>query len=353
MSLFKAKTADQLEEKLMNLVNGYAKTLGLKEEVTTKMKNAEGHVKLGLMGGLGIGALGLVGGIASIPLMPAIATTAVIGGFTAAGVAILGGGAGMSVGLAYAGIGKLYTKYQESKLGDLTSRIFEDHRMKMADNRFENKFSQKFHTDTDYAHYSGNLDIHSIVQAVKKGDMEQARGIVKEMVAQTDLPENKITKKAPLFKEPIADDMSQKLGKFFDTYNQKISGQESIDKSWELGKKMEKGLLVSAGSILVAGAGVAALSSFAVATGGLGLSVAALGYMGIKKIQKMVEENKYSNKFALEREGDAYIKKMSKDLNIDIDILKDVQYAGKSEASKDYFIQQTKMKETASKMKVS
>lgn len=44
---------------------------------------------------------------------------------------------------------------------------------------------------------------------------------------------------------------------------------------------------------------------------------------------------------------------MSKDLNIDIDILKDVQYAGKSEASKDYFVQQTKMKETASKMKVS
>lgn len=355
MSLFKAKTADELEDKLMKMVNGFSKKLGLREEVTTKVENAEGHIKVGLVGGLGIGALGLVGGIASIAVAPAIATTVVAAGFTAAGVTILGGGALMMAGLSYAGIGKLYTKYQESRLGNLDNQAFESHRLKMEDIEFDHKFTQKFHDQTDSKLFSKGIgsDLHSIMYAVKNGDMEQARGIVKAMVAQTDLPQNKITKKAPLFKEPIADDMTQKLGKFFDTYNQKISGQESINKSWELGKKMEKGLLVSAASILVSGAGVVALSSFAVATGGLGLSVAALGYMGIKKIQKIAEENKYSSTVTLEREGDDYIKKMSKDLNIDINILKDVRYAGKNESSKDYFIQQTKMKETAAKMKIS
>lgn len=90
MNLFKAKTADQLEEKLMKIVNDFSHTVGLKDEVTTKVKNAEGHIKLGTIGGLGIGVLGVLGGIASIPLVPAIATTAAIGGFTVAGFAQAG-----------------------------------------------------------------------------------------------------------------------------------------------------------------------------------------------------------------------------------------------------------------------
>lgn len=61
MNLFKAKTADELEDRLMKIVNGFSNKLGLKEEVTTKVKNAEGHIKVGLVGGLGIGALGMAG----------------------------------------------------------------------------------------------------------------------------------------------------------------------------------------------------------------------------------------------------------------------------------------------------
>lgn len=327
MNLFKAKTADELEEKLMNIVNGFSHKVGLKDEVTTKIKNAEGHIKLGTMGGLGIGVLGVMGGIASIPLVPAIATTAVIGSLTVAGAAILGGGAGMSVGLAYAGIGKLYAKYQESKLGDITSKIFEEHRMKMEDNRFENKFSQKFHTDTNYAHYSGNLDIHSIVQAVKKGDMEQARGIVKEMVAQTDLPESKITKKAPLFKTPVADDMNQKLGKFFDEYISKLVGDEHGNQVMKRDSKMGYGMLAAAAAAMGSAAGLVTLASPAIIGGALAVSVACMAYSGIQKLMKTGLEQKGAISFELE--ANRHIHRVAHDLNIDANDLMSIQSIAK------------------------
>lgn len=236
MNLFKAKTADELEENLMKVVNGFSNRLGLRDEVTTKVENAEGHIKVGLVGGLGIGALGLVGGIASIAVAPAIATTVVAAGFTAAGVSMLGGGALMMAGLGYAGIGKLYTKYQESRLGGTTSQAFESHRLKMEDIEFEQKFSQKFHNQTDSKLYSKGIDVYSIMQAVKHGDMNQANNLVKSLVAQAGMPEGK--SKSALFKEPVADSLQNKLGNFFDEYKNKLLGFDNQDKIIKADNKM-------------------------------------------------------------------------------------------------------------------
>lgn len=323
MNLFKSKITDDLEEKLMKIVNGFSHKVGIKDEVTTKVKNAEGHIKLGLMGGLGIGALGVVGGIASIPLMPAIATTAVIGGFTAAGIAILGGGAGMSVGLAYAGIGKLYTKYQESKLGDLTSKIFEEHRMRIEDSNFERKFSDKFHKQTDYKTYSENLSLHSLTNAVKQGDMTQAQEIVKSIVARAEMPEEKVKKQ--LFKEPAADELSKNLGNFFDTYKRKLYGLENQSNQIKAADKMGYGSLVAALGTFGAAAGLIAASSAVIATGGIAISVAAMGYVGIQAIKKAGIAQAGRNERALEIDADRHMQKVAKDLNIDVKDLKSIE----------------------------
>lgn len=350
MNLFKAKTADQLEEKLMNIVNGFSHTVGLKDEVTTKVKNAEGHIKLGTMGGLGIGALGVLGGIASIPLIPAIATTALVGGFTVAGVAIMSGGAGMMAGLAYAGIGKLYAKYQESKLGDITSKIFEEHRMKIEDNKFERDFSNKFHKQTDYKTYSEHLSLYDLKEAVKQGDMTRAQELVKGIVAKAEMPEGTKTKKAPLFKEPIATDLTKSLGNFFDTYKSKALGLENQNKIADIEHKMLGGVMFATGGAAIAVTGLVAVSSFALASGGLALGVAALAYTGIKAIHKMVLSNKQEHEF--KKEADAYIVKASKDLNIDVTILEDVKnhidYKRKSEL-KDLFVEKTVVKDEFNK----
>lgn len=321
MNLFKAKTADQLEEKLMNIVNGFSHTVGLKDEVTTKMKNAEGHIKLGTMGGLGLGALGLVGGIASIPLIPAIATTAAIGGLTMAGAAMATGSAALVTGLAYAGISKLYSKYQENKLGDITSKIFEEHRMKMEDIRFERKFSQKLHNQTDHKIYNQNIDLYSIKEAVKNGDMSRAKDLVRNIVDKVGLPEEK--NKKTLFKKPIADDLTNNLSNFFDNYKRKVHGLENQDKMANMEHKMLGGVMFATAGAVIAGTGLIALGSVGVMGGGLALSAAALAYTGIKAIHKMVLSNKQDHE--LQYEADNYIRKVSKDLNIDIKDLEKVK----------------------------
>jgi hypothetical protein len=349
MNLFKAKTADQLEEKLMNIVNGFSHTVGLKDEVTTKVKNAEGHIKLGTMGGLGIGLLGLVGGIASIPLIPAIATTAAIGGFTVAGVAMLGGGAGMMAGLSYAGLGKLYTKYQESKLGDLTSKIFEDHRMKIEDNKFERDFSNKFHKQTDYKTYSEHMNLHSLTNAVKKGDMTKAQEIVKSIVERAELPEGK--NKKQLFKAPVADELSQNLGNFFDTYKRKLYGLENQSNQIKAENKMGYGGLVAALGSFGAAAGLVAASSAVIATGGIAISVAAMGYIGIQAIKKAGFAQTGRNERALELDAERHMNKVAQDLNIDVKDLKSIQTMMEKKPSNVAEMKEKFINETTSRIK--
>lgn len=349
MNLFKAKTADELEDKLMKIVNGFSNKLGLKEEVTTKVKNAEGHIKVGLVGGLGIGALGLVGGIASIAVAPAIATTAVAAGFTAAGVTILGGGALMMAGLGYAGIGKLYTKYQESRLGNLDSQIFEKHRLKMEDIHFESKFSQKFHDQTDSKLYSKGIDVYSIMQAVKHGDMDQAKNLVKSMVAQVGLPEGKNNKQ--LFKEPVADDLNKNLGNFFDTYTRKIYGLENQSNQMKASDKMGYGGLVAALGSFGAAAGLVAASSAIIATGGLAISVAAMGYVGIQAIKKAGFEQSGRNEVAMKIHADHYMEKVAHDLNIDVKDLKSIQTMMEKKPSNIAEMKEKFVSETSARIK--
>lgn len=320
MGLFKAKTADELEEKLMKVVNGFSQKLGLRDEVTTKMENADNHIKVGLVGGLGIGALGLVGGVASIPLIPAIATTTVVAGFTVAGAAMAAGGAATVIGLGYAGLGKLYSKYQESRLGSLTSRAFESHRKEMIEHDFTSDLSEKFHKQTDYKNYAKNIDLYSIMQAVKQGDMNQAKNLVKEMVATTDLPENN---KKSLFKAPIADDMNQKLGKFFDEYRNKEMGIDNQNAIMKRDTKMGIGMLAAMGAAMGSAAAIVTLSSPAIIGGALALSVAAMGYSAIQKIAKTGLEQRNSTGFKLD--ASAHIHNVARDLNISYDDLKSIK----------------------------
>ena len=347
MNLFKAKTADELEDKLMKIVNGFSNKLGLKEEVTTKVKNAEGHIKVGLVGGLGIGALGMAGGIASIAVAPAIATTAVVAGFTAAGVTILGGGALMMAGLSYAGIGKLYTKYQESRLGNLDSQIFEGHRLKMEDIDFESKFSQKFHDQTDSKLYSKGIDVYSIMQAVKHGDMDQAKNLVKSMVAQVGLPEGK--PKAALFKEPVADSLQNKLGNFFDEYKNKMLGIDNQNKIMKADSKMGVGMLVAMGAAMGSAAGIVALSSPAIIGGSLAFSAAALGYSAIQKMIKTGLEQR--NEVGFEIDANRHIHKVANDLNINADDLRSIQTIMKNKTSDNSELKEKFVNETSARIK--
>lgn len=340
MNLFRAKTADQLEERLMNVVNNFSKTFGLKDEVTTKIENAEGHIKLGTIGGLGIGALGVLGGIASIPLIPAIATTAVVGGFTVAGVAIMAGGAGMVAGLGYAGLGKLYSKYQESRLGGLTSKIFEDHRMGIEDAKFERDFNRKVNHETDYKLSADSNDLYKIKEAVKQGDMLTAQDLVKNIVNKADLKVS--TRKEPLFKESISTGLESKLDHFFDAYTNKLNGKENQNKIRSMETKMAAGGILAALGTLGAAAGIVAASSVALATGGIVIGAAALAYSGIQAIKKSGLSQRNSSGFEVDAER--HLQKVAKDLNIDafeLDSIKKYRDQKNSSNFKDQFVKET------------
>jgi len=335
MGLFKAKTADELEENLMKVVNGFSNQLGLREEVSNKMENANAQIKLGLVGGLGIGALGVVGGIAGITVAPAIATTA-----------IAVGGVATVVGLGYAAIGKLYSKYQEGRLGSLNSQISEEHRLKMVDNHFANDFSNKFHKQTDYKHYSKDVDLYSIMRAVKNGDMDQAKNLVKEMVATTELPVNN---KKSLFKAPIADNMNQKLGKFFDEYNNKLMGIDNQNQIMKRDSKMGFGMLAAMGAAMGSAAAIVTLSSPAVIGGAIGLSVAAMAYSGIQKIMKTGLEQRNSIGFGIE--ASSHIHNAARDLNISYDDLKSIQTITKNKNASINEMKEQFINETSNRLK--
>lgn len=321
MGLFKAKTADELEERLMKVVNKFSNQLGLRDEVESKMENANSQIKLGLVGGLGIGALGVVGGLTSIAVVPAIAATTVAG-LTVAGAAIAAGGVATAVGLGYAAIGKLYSKYQEGKLGSLHSQISEEHRLRMVDRHFASDFSLKFNTQTNYKHYSKEDDLYNIMQAIKNGDMDQAKKIVKEVVAQTDLPERK--NKKSLFKEPVADDMNSKLGKFFDEYRNKLMGVDTQNEIMKRDTKMGVGMLAAMGAAMGSAAAIVTLSSPAVIGGAIGLSFAAMAYSGIQKIFKTGLEQR--NAVGFQIDANSHIHNAARDLNINADDLRSIQH---------------------------
>lgn len=182
--IFKARNAEELENRMSKLIDKLYDQVHLKSEVEEKVKVADKHHKIGLVAGLGIGTATMLGGIASIAVAPAVATTAVVGGFTVAGVALLGGGAVAMAGMGYSGISALYKTFQESRLGGLTARVFEEHRQDILSLEINTKLSNKLEKETNYAHsisFTEALDVHS---ALKKHDKEAAMEVMKKSISK-------------------------------------------------------------------------------------------------------------------------------------------------------------------------
>lgn len=182
--IFKARNAEELEERMSKLIDKIYKQVHLRSEVEEKVSIADKHTKMGLLGGAGVGAAVVLGGIATIAAAPAIAATAVVGGLTVAGVSIMGGGAVMMAGMGYAGVSALYKTFQESRLGGLTARIFEDHRQDVLSSKINTQLSNKMGKETNYNNsisFSEALDVHS---ALKKHDKEAAMEVMKKSISK-------------------------------------------------------------------------------------------------------------------------------------------------------------------------
>lgn len=182
--IFKARNADELEQRMSKIIDKLYNQVHLKSEVEEKVNIADKHQKLGLFAGAGVGAAVVLGGIATIAAAPAIATTAVVGGITVAGVAIMGGGAIAMAGTAYAGISTLYKTFQESRLGGLTARAFENHRQDILSSKINTQLSNKMGKETNYTNsisYTEALDVHD---ALKKHDKGAAMEVMKKSISK-------------------------------------------------------------------------------------------------------------------------------------------------------------------------
>lgn len=187
MRLFKEKNAEQLQESLMKLVDDYARKLNLREEVEQKVAKTEKHIKFGLYSGLGLGAIGVVGGIGTIAAAPAIATIAIgVAGFTAAGAAIMGGGAALAAGLGYAGIGQLIKKIKNNSLGSDYAQASEKHRLEMVDLDTKRDFNIIMHRASSYTKSAEYSDVYDIQRAVVNGDFDKVKELVKKMAESVE-----------------------------------------------------------------------------------------------------------------------------------------------------------------------
>lgn len=182
MRLFKEKNAEQLQDSLIKLVDKYSEDLNLREIVENKVKKIDKHTKFGMFTGLGVGAVGVVGGIGAIAISPAVATIAVgFAGFTIAGAAIMAGGAALVSGLSYAGISQLVKKATENCLGSSYEQASEEHRLKMVDIRMQHQFNRVMNRASDYQQSASSDDLYDIQRAIKANDFNRATGIVEKM----------------------------------------------------------------------------------------------------------------------------------------------------------------------------
>jgi hypothetical protein len=311
MNLFKARTADELESRLWKMADKYSENLNLREKVSKNVEQSISRGNKALFTGLFTGMAGIVGGIGIIIAAPAIATTAVVGGFTIAGVTMLGGGAGMSLGLAYKGFQKLVEKFENGKLGSSYEQASEEGRLNRLPYKMERQFNSVLRKQNSNIEGS---EMYHLQSALQNGNNVEVTRIIKELTNQAMGEQGSVEVKGKLFNKPVAANLESKLNSFYEKY-QNIATKEGLqnDKS-KVKTKMQLTSLVGATGMFTAMMGATIGVTTPIILGGVVVGAASFGAVALMNIARKKLDNIVSQD--LTNNGNNLIKKYSKDLNI-------------------------------------
>lgn len=264
MSLFRKKTADEMQEKMIELIQDYKESVNIRNNHQQKAKSSNTKLQVGMavMAGSGIGIMGTLVAV-SAGVMAAPLTVPVLTGTVVLGYAALG----------YTALHKLIKNHHE---GILRKNDADDVAYK-AGNTFERKINALISKTEGLTALNSN-DMYKLKSAVLNDNGTSMDNALREI----NLPD---TKHKKVFKENISGQMEESLERimpksFYST--KKESLKTGLGLTVAMGGAIAAVGGISAASLMVTGLGVIA-SAGALTWGGIRLAAEAIENRQIKK----------------------------------------------------------------------
>lgn len=273
MSLFKKKTADEMQDGMINLIDKYKDSLTLQDHHHEKIKSSDlkAQVGLGIMGLSGLGALGgiIAIGTAAVaaPVGVALTTGAVTVGFAAMG---------------YMGIQRLIQRHHEGIVSKNNHNDF----VYKAGNTFERKMNALL-SKTEGHSALNNDDMFKLKNAVLNDNGTSLDKALREI----NLPDTKYKK---VFKENISGQLEASLERIM---------PESFYSSRKESLKTGLGLTLAMGGAVAAVGGMSAASLMVTGLGVIG-GVGALAWSGIRMAAEAIENRQIKKHFENQNKED-------------------------------------------------
>lgn len=276
--LFRAKTANQLEERLYKLVDEYNDKLNKNVDSIENDTLPNKILKLGLFSGLAIGGAGLVSALSQ---------------FDSQGTAIMAGSAALAAGLGYSGISTLYTNYKTAK--ENKQEMPEEERLKILSKDMNSKFFKKMAEQTDYRYGMNYNQVLEIESALKSNNMEEAKDVIKRAVSKVSFDQTKPEEEQPrkrVFKNFSSDSLMNRVDDLHEKHKEKTNLKYDLGKASQMENRIIAGVGMASIGAMYGVAGLVTLDSLPMLGAGVAVSVASLGYTGISALLKNHIESK-------------------------------------------------------------
>lgn len=278
MTLFRKKTADEMQSKILDTIQDYRESLNSKTTHQEKMKSSNFKATVGFLtmtgstlGGLG-GIMAVAGGIIAGPV----------------GGAVLVGSLGIATAaLAYAGVNAMVSTYHKARLDKMAGIDNEA----ISDNKFEQKMNKILSNTNDHSGLSFS-QMANLKHAVKNDDGMSLDNALKSM----NLPD---TKHKTVFKENLSGQLEASLEKilpksFYSTRKEVL--------------KTGLGVTVAMGGAIAAVGGLTAASAMVTGLGVIA-SAGALAWSGIRMAAEAIENRQIKKQFSNKNDEDVGTRK--------------------------------------------
>lgn len=273
MTLFRKKTADEMQDKIIQTISEYRESLNEKSNLENDIKS-NNNKSLAAFSGMAVSSLGGTGALMAVS---AGIIAGPVGGALFIGAVTIG-----TAALAYGLIKEVANVFNEKKLETFNGSTMEN----KSDLAFEKKMNAILFKTSDHASLTFK-EMADLKHAVKNDDGMSLDNALKAM----NLPD---TKHKKVFKENISGELEAKLEKIV---------PESFYSSRKESLKTGLGLTVAMGGCIAAVGGISAAS---VMVTGLGViaGVGALAWSGIRMAAEALENRQIKKEFGVKNDED-------------------------------------------------
>lgn len=278
MSLFRKKTADDMQDKIIKTISDYKESLGEKERIENDIKLND-KKSLGSMIIVGLSSLGGCGALAAV-------SAGMIAG-PVGGALFIGGVTIGSVAFGYSALKEISNIFNEKKLESFNGSTMENKN----DLSFEKKMNAILFKTSDHASLTFK-EMADLKHAIKNDDGMSLDKALREM----NLPD---TKHKKVFKESISGKLEASLERIV---------PQSFYSSRKESLKTGLGLTVAMGGGIAAIGGISAASLMVTGLGTIAL-VGATAWSGIRLAAEALENRQIKKHFANKNDEDISTRK--------------------------------------------